>query len=152
MATPLIGLILAALQIAIIVFFDQALQTVTTDAARMLMVGTAQKQGLTQSKFTTAVCAMAPSVFACGNLMVDVQSFSTFSSANTSPLSPTYNSDGTIASTWSYNPGGPGSIVVVRLMYNWPVVTGPFNFGLANQSNGAHLMVGTAVIKNEPYQ
>ncbi len=149
-ATPLIALILFALQLAIVFFFDQALQTVTAEAARMLMVGSAQKAGMTQSQFATAVCADAPSAFTCGKLMIDVESFNAYSLANTSPISP-YNSDGSVK-TLSYSPGGPGSIVVIRLMYPWPVISGPFNFGLANQSNGTHLLVGTAVIKNEPYQ
>ncbi len=151
MATPLIAFILAAMQLAILVFFDQALQTVTSQAGRLLMVGTAQKAGMTQGQFTTAVCALAPSAFACSKLMIDVESYSTFSTASTSPIAPTYTAKG-VLNPFIYSPGGPGSIVVIRLMYDWPVVSGPFNFGFANQANGAHLLVGTAVIKNEPYQ
>jgi Flp pilus assembly protein TadG len=150
-AAPLFGLIFAALQVGIIVFFDQALQTVTSQAARMLMVGAAQKQNLTQAQFQSAVCGMAPAAFVCNNLMVDVESFTTFSSANTSPITPTYNSSG-VVNNMTYSPGGPGSIVVIRVMYDWPVFGGPFTLGLANQANGTHLLVGTAVIKNEPYQ
>jgi Flp pilus assembly protein TadG len=151
LATPLLGIIFAALQLGVIVFFDQALQTVTSQAGRMLMVGTAQKQNMTQAQFGAAVCAMAPAAFVCNNLMVDVESFNTFSSANTSPLTPTYNSSG-VVNNMNYSPGGPGSIVVVRVMYDWPVFGGPFALGLANQANGTHLLVGTAVVKNEPYQ
>ncbi|MHB8286549.1 MAG: TadE/TadG family type IV pilus assembly protein, partial [Caulobacteraceae bacterium] len=151
-AMPLLALIVAALQVAVVFFFDQALQTVTAEAGRMLMVGTAQKAGLTQAQFTTAVCATAPSAFTCSKLMIDVESFSTFSSASTSPLTPTYSATGAVTNTWSYSPGDPGSIVVIRLMYPWPVISGPLSFGLANQPNGTHLLVGTAVVKNEPYQ
>ncbi len=149
-ATPLIGLILFGLQLAVVFFFDEALQTVTAEAGRMLMVGSAQQANMTKSQFATAVCADAPSVFTCGNLMIDVESFNAYSSATTSPISP-YNSDGSLK-TLSYSPGTPGSIVVIRVMYPWPVIGGPFGFGLANQANGTHLLVGTAVVKNEPYQ
>jgi len=149
-ATPLIGLILFGLQLAVVFFFDEALQTVTQQAARMLMVGTAQQANMTQAQFATAVCAQAPSAFTCSKMMIDVESFNGYSSASTSPISP-YNSDGSLK-TLSYSPGTPGSIVVIRLMYPWPVISGPFNFGLANESNGTHLLVGTAVVKNEPYQ
>ena len=37
-------------------------------------------------------------------------------------------------------------------MYDWPVVGGPLAWGLANQSGNYHLLLATAVFKNEPYQ
>ncbi len=161
LAPILVSLILAALQTALIFYFDSALQTLTTEVARQVMIGNVQ--ALTQTQFTTRVCALAPSVFQsssssppmCNGLMIDVQSASSYSdlsSIATTPLVPTYNSStGAITNNWSYSPGGPGSIVIVRLMYDWPVWGGPLGVGLANQSNGTHLLVGTAVIKNEPY-
>lgn len=149
---PLFGIIIFALQTAIIFFFSQALQTLTGQAARQIMVGTAQS--MTQAQFTTAICNLAPSVFVCANLMIDVESSSSYATTSTTPLAPTYNptTGALVPTTWGYNPGSPGSIVIVRIMYDWPVLGGPLSFGLANQPNGAHLMVGTAVIKNEPYQ
>ena len=58
---------------------------------------------------------------------------------------------GAVTNTWSYNPGNPGDIVILRLMYDWPVIGGILTPGLSNQPNGSSLMVGTAVFKNEPY-
>ncbi len=159
----LLSFLLASIQTSVIFYFDQVLQTLTTQVARQVMVGNAQSEGLTQSQFASQVCAMAPSVFQssssspplCSGLMIDVESASTYSALSTittTPLVPTYNpSTGAITNAWSYSPGGPGSIVIVRLMYDWPVWGGPLGIGLANQSNGTHLLVGTAVVKNEPY-
>src|SRR6185312_1528924 len=73
LSIPLIALILFSLQLAIVSFYDQALQTATEQAARQLMVGSAQDSGLTQAQFKSAVCAKA-SMFSCSGLMVDVQS------------------------------------------------------------------------------
>ncbi|MFI4976083.1 MAG: TadE/TadG family type IV pilus assembly protein [Caulobacterales bacterium] len=151
-ALPLIALILASLQTAIIFFFDEALQTATEQSARQLMTGSAQLSDTTQTQFANVVCANAPAPFQCSNIMVDVQSASSFSSINTSPLTLTYDVHGNVTNTWSYSPGNPGDIVIVRVMYNWPVFGGPLAFGLANQPNGNHLLVATAVFKNEPYQ
>ncbi len=39
----------------------------------------------------------------------------------------------------------------MRVMYGWPIVGGPFAFGLSNQPNGTFLLIATAVFKNEPY-
>ena len=151
LSIPLIGLILFTLQLAIVSFYDQQLQTGAEKAARQLMTGSAQDSNLSQSQFQSAVCANLTQ-FTCSGLMVDVQSAGAFSQVSTSPLSPTYNGSGAVTNTWNYSPGAAGDIVIMRVMYNWPIVGGPFAFGLANQSNGTFLMVATAVFKNEPYQ
>ena len=50
-----------------------------------------------------------------------------------------------------YNPGGPGSIVVVRLFYQWPTFVTGLGFNLSNLSNNTILLSATAAFKNEPY-
>ncbi len=148
---PLIAIVLSALQTALIFAYDEALQSVTQTAARQLMTGSAQTSNLTQAQFKSAVCGYASPVFQCGSLMVDVQSGSSFSAISTGSLTLSYNSSGSVTNTWSYKPGAAGDIVIIRVMYDWPVVGGPLALGLANQPNGTRLLIGTAVIKNEPY-
>jgi Flp pilus assembly protein TadG len=151
LAPPLIFLILASLQISIIFFAGQYLQSLTTLAARQVMTGQAQTAGDSQTQFQTSVCNNAPTLFfTCGNIMVDVESASSYSALNTSTLTPTYNGSGQ-PTNMIYSPGGPGDIVILRVMYNWPVVAAPLLPGLANQSNGDRLLVATSVFKNEPY-
>ena len=45
----------------------------------------------------------------------------------------------------------PGSIVVLRVLYQFPVIPGPLSFNLANLSNGARLLMATSVFEVEPY-
>ena len=149
---PLLFLILASLQLAIIFFAGQCLQSAAIASGRQLMTGAAQDAGLTQAQFHSAVCANAPVLFSCSNIMVDVQSAGSFSSISTGSLTPTYDASGAVTNSWSYSPGSPGDIVILRVMYSWPVVAGPLLPGLANQSNGDRLLVATSVFKNEPYQ
>ena len=148
---PLLGLLLASLQIAMIFLFSEELQSVAQKAGRQLMTCAAQSANLTQAQFATEVCGMLPAPLQCSNLMIDVQSGSSFTSISTTPLTLTYNASGAVTNTWSYNPGNPGDIVILRLMYDWPVIGGILTPGLSNQPNGSSLMVGTAVFKNEPY-
>ena len=149
---PLLGLLMGSIQIAMIFLFGQELQSVAQKAARQLMTGTAQKAGLTQTTFGNQVCGMQPAPFVCGNLMIDVESGSSFNAINTSQPTLTYNGSGAVSNTWNYAPGNPGDIVILRLMYNWPVFGGTIlTPGLSNQPGGASLMIGTAVFKNEPY-
>jgi Flp pilus assembly protein TadG len=149
---PLMFLLLATLQLGIIFFAQQCLQSAATASARQLMTGSVQQQGLSQTQFQNAVCNNAPVLFTCGAIMVDVQSTSTYSSVSTGSLVPTYDSTGNVTNSWSYSPGGAGDIVIMRVMYNWPVIAAPLLPGLANQPNGDRLLVATSVFKNEPFQ
>lgn len=149
--TPLMALILASLQLSIIFFAGQVLQSCAMASGRQLMTGQIQQAGDTQSQFKTVVCNNAPILFTCANLMVDVQSAPTFTSLNTTTLTPTYNAQGQVTNTWSYSAGNAGDIVILRVMYDWPVVAAPLFPGIANQANGTHLLVATSVFKNEPY-
>jgi Flp pilus assembly protein TadG len=149
---PLMFLLLATLQLGIIFFAQQCLQSAATASARQLMTGSVQQQGLSQTQFQNAVCANAPVLFSCGAIMVDVQSTSSYSSVSTGSLVPTYDSTGKVTNSWSYSPGGAGDIVIMRVMYNWPVIAAPLLPGLANQPNGDRLLVATSVFKNEPFQ
>jgi Flp pilus assembly protein TadG len=152
LAAPLIALLLASTQTAIIFFFDEALQSATQKAGRQLMTGSAQNANLTPTQFKAAVCAYLPGMFDCSKLMVDVQSATSFPNINTGAMSLTYNAQHQVTTSFSYSPGGPGDIVIMRVMYSWPVVGGPLGLNLSNQPDGSHLMLATAVFKNEPYQ
>jgi Flp pilus assembly protein TadG len=150
--TPLVTLILASLQLSLIFYAGQALQSVAITAARQLMTGQAQQASDTQAQYHQVVCNSAPILFTCSGLMVDVQSASNYSQINTTPITLNYDIHGNVTNTWSYSPGSPGDVVILRVMYNWPVVAGPLMVGMPNQPNGDHLLVGVSVFKNEPYQ
>ncbi len=149
--TPLMLLILASLQLSIIFFAGQVLQSAAIASGRQLMTGAAQNSGMTQAQFQTLVCNNAPILFSCSNIMVDVESASAYSSISTAPPTLNYNTNGNVTNTWSYNPGGGGNIVILRVMYLWPVVGGPVALSLANQPNNNYLLVATSVFKNEPF-
>ena len=53
--------------------------------------------------------------------------------------------------TFGYAPGGPGDIVVVRLMYQWPIYVSLLGFNLANMAGNKRLIMATAAFRNEPY-
>jgi hypothetical protein len=76
--------------------------------------------------------------------MVDVQVATSWSSANTSAPTLTYNSQGQVSNIWQLNPGNEGDIVVVRVMYLWPV------FMFSTQANGSQMIMATAAFQNEP--
>jgi Flp pilus assembly protein TadG len=150
-AGPFFALLMALFQTALVFFAERVLDVTTLQASRYILTGQAQNANYTQSQFATYVCNNTFALFTCANLMVNVNTYDSFSSAVMSAPTLTYNKQGQVNNTWSYSPGGPNDIVVVQVMYQWPVVGGPLGFTLANLSNGDRLLMSTAVFKNEPY-
>jgi len=148
-APAFLATLIAVLETAIFLFAQASLQTAAVQAGRLFMTG--QAQSLSQSAFKTQVCQnYLPGVFNCNSLVVIVQSYSSFSSANTSAPA-LYDAQGNAVSTWAYSPGAQGQVMVVQLVYPWSVVSGPLGFVLANLPNNAAEMMGVAAFRVEPY-
>jgi Flp pilus assembly protein TadG len=143
------ALLFAILEVGILFLAGQLLETVTLESARMVLTGQAQTAGYTSSQFSNYVCSKVPALFSCSGISIDVQSYSSFASINLS--SQIDNSGNFIGTNLSYNPGGPGDVVVVRLFYQWPLIVTGLGWNPSNLSGNKRLLVGTAVFKNEPY-
>ena len=155
-AAPFLALIIALIQTFLVFFAQSHLESVVQQASRQIMTGQTQSQtsGDTalqaQTAFQQTVCNQVVILFSCSGLMVDVQVATSWSSANTSAPTLTYNAQGIVSNTWQFNPGNAGDIVVVRVMYLWPVFMGPLGFNLSNQPNGSRMIMATAAFQNEP--
>lgn len=149
-AAPFVALLVAIIQTFLVLFASQLLETVVTQSSRLILTGQVQSANMTQSQFASLVCAQVAILFNCNNLMIDVEASSSFSAANTATPGLTFNGQGQVTNAWQYNPGTPGQVVVVRVMYQWPVFLGPLGFNLANLSNGNRLIMASAAFQNEP--
>ena len=149
-AAPFLALVFAIMETAIVFFAGQALETAAADSARLIMTGQAQTAGYNQAAFKTAVCNKIYGLFSCSSgLYVDVKSYSSFASVSTSKPITNGNFD---ISNFGYAPGGPGDIVVVRLMYQWPVYVSLLGLNLSDVSGGKRVLMATYAFRNEPYQ
>ncbi|GLR83795.1 TadE/TadG family type IV pilus assembly protein [Bradyrhizobium iriomotense] len=148
---PFIALLLAIIQTFLVFFAQQLLEQVVNQASRAILTGQAQAQSMTKAQFANAVCSNVVILFDCQGLMIDVQVASAWSSANTGMPTLTYDAQGNVSNTWQYSPGNQGDIVVVRVMYLWPVYLGPLGFNLANQSNGSRLIMASTAFMNEAF-
>ena len=148
-AAPFLALMFAIMETALVFFAGQTLETAVADSARLIMTGQAQSQSFDAAAFKNSVCSKIGGLFNCqGGLYVDVKKYSSFGAVDNS--APTPQPDGTIATT--YDAGGPGDIVVVRLMYQWPVYASLLGFNLSNFGSNKRLLIATAAFRNEPYQ
>lgn len=155
-ATPFLALIAGLIQAFLLLFAQSVLENTVRASARQILTGQVQTTdasvGLTagQAAFHTTVCNNANVLFSCTGLMVDVQVANNWSSANTGMPTLTYDSNGNVNNTWQFNPGNAGDIVVVRVMYLWPVFFGPLAFNWGNQANGTREIMASAAFQNEP--
>lgn len=145
-----LGLMVAILQTGLIYIAQQGLETATQNAGRLIMTGQAQKAGYSASQFKTAACNSLPPFLSCSNLYIDVQTVGSYSSASLTPPTITYAS-GNVTNTFAYTPGTGGSIVVMRVMYMWPIAASPIGFNYSNQPGNKRMLNATTVFKTEYY-
>ena len=150
-AAPFLALMFAIMETALVFFASQTLETAVADSARLIMTGQAQSQSFDAAAFKNAVCNKIGGLFNCsGGVYVDVKTYSSFGSVdNSSPVDANGNLK---TSGFGYTPGGPGDIVVVRLMYQWPVYASLLGFNLGDMAGNKRLLMATAAFRNEPYQ
>jgi Flp pilus assembly protein TadG len=149
LAAPFMAALFAILQTAMVFFTSQALETAAATSARLIFTGQAQTNGWSAAQFKSQVCNTVKNLFNCSSsVYVDVETYTTFAGVNTGmPITNgTFNSG-----SLGYNPGGPGSIVMLRLYYQFPAYVNLLGFNLSNLSSGQDLLAATAVFKNEPY-
>lgn len=143
------ALLFAIIEVALMFFAGQVLETVTQASARYVLTGQAQSGGLTRAQFNTYVCSQIPALFTCGNLQIDVENQPSGSSVT---IPPVFDSSGNYIGGNNYCPGSGGSVVTVVLSYQWPLfVTGlGFNMSTPGTPNKKWLSA-TAVFQNEPF-
>ena len=143
------GLLFAIIELSMVFFASQVLETATQDSARVIMTGQAQNASFTQGQFKNLVCSKLTIMFDCVNgVSIDVQSYTAFGSVNVAdPIDASKN----FVPPNNYLPGNPGDVVVVRLFYKWPLYVTGLGFNIANIGGSKRLLTATAAFQNEPY-
>lgn len=162
-------LLMGSIEVGVMFFGQMVLQNATNDAARLVRTGQftgtlpnqvltqaeinagmVAGQAMTQAQFRTYICNEVSPVLACnGNLQIDVQAFSNFSTAGyASPLTASHTLDPNLN---NFAPGNVCSVVLLRTFYTWSVITPLLTPFLTNMANNQHLMSATAAFRNEPY-
>lgn len=145
---PFFLLLFAILEMALMFFVGQVLDTATVSASRLIRTGEAKAQSLLQSQFKQKICDGMINLVDCDTrLYVDVQSYSSFGAyAPTSPL----DKDGNITST-KYTNGNKSEIVVVRTFYAWPVMFNLLTRSTTRLASGDQLLGAVVAFQTEPF-
>lgn len=145
---PFFLLLFAILEMALMFFVGQVLDTATVSASRLIRTGEAKAQSLSKDQFKTKICEGMVNLVDCGTrLYVDVQSYSSFTAyAPTSPL----DKDGNISVT-KYTNGNKSEIIVVRAFYAWPILFDFLARSTTRLASGDQLLGAVVAFQTEPF-
>lgn len=170
LAFPFFVLVFATIEAFIAFAGEQLLENAVDSMSRKIRTGQitfgmGRATDLTETQFRTKFCNEINLMIKCAatedpknkKLYLDVREFASFAaipkyiprvnSALFSDLDP---------KDFAYNPGGPGTINIVRAYYRWEVITDlvrPFitNIRKEGEMPRDYLMVATAAFRNENY-
>ena len=151
-SVPFFGIIFAIVETGLVFFTGQVMDAAANRAGRTILTGqiAAIADATTKANtFKTKFCEGISWYMDCNSIYYDVQSYNSFSAANlTLPISA-----GNFDSTGlpRFNPGTAGQIVVVRAYYPRKIYVDLLGSQLGYLNGGYHLIVATAVFKNEPF-
>lgn len=167
LAVPMIGLVFAILETALVMLLSISLENTTQQMARMIKTGQAQQAGIqSASDFRSKLLCPAfgarnlPVYISCSSLLIDARTSQSLSQSDVS--NDFYQTSGAS----SFCLGGPQSIVVLRVAYVFPSflpiraifssgTVGVNRAGLVNNVPGFvgwyHLIFTAAAFQNENY-
>lgn len=153
-APLLLALIIATAEVGLIFVAKAYLETGAEQAARLVLTNQAvttangQTSPMTQAQFTTAVCGQLPALFTCANLIVQLEPLPA-SATSVSSLLPQFNADGTLANPVAYATGSAGQNMLLAVIYEWPLLSGPLGMNFGTLGNGTLLMSSTQIFRIE---
>lgn len=149
LAVPTILLLLAILQLGLVFTANYMLEHATAQGARLIRTGQAQNGGFDAAAFKNEVCKFLTAPLSCAGLKLDVRRFSNFSGTElTNPL----DAGGAMKTSFSYDPGTGGDVVVVRGFYEFDIpALFPTEISMSNMQGGSRVLVATAAFRNEPF-
>lgn len=149
---PFIALLFALLELGLVFMVSTTLENATDEASRKIRTGELQTNGGNADTVKAGICAeMAWLAGACtSKLNLDVRTFTSFAQQSTPP-DPV--ADGAVTpANFCFDPGGAGSIVLVRAYYTWNLILPVLNAGLRTVGAGDNRLIMSATsFRNEPY-
>jgi Flp pilus assembly protein TadG len=151
-APMIVAILLAALQVSVIYIAQSYMETISESAMRIVLTNNAYS--LTQAQFQAQLCANVTALFNCNNLIVQLEPVNCTSGMTTSQcvtsLTPQFTAQGNLQNPTTFNPGAPSTKMILIVMYQWPVISGPLGMTFSNVGNGTFLLASTEVFYIEP--
>lgn len=150
-AGPLIFLICACAELALIFLVSVTLDNATDRASRDIRTGLTTNANTSVEQFKQKICDNMS--WLGGNcissLQVDVQTYSSFADLSNAP--PPIEDGKFKASSFNFNIGPGSRIQMVRVYYEWPLITPMLDGALSKLGNNDAVVSAKAVFRNEPF-
>ena len=148
---PFFMLVLGILEFGLAFFVNRIVDNAVLEASRLVRTG--QGQAFSVNTFRDKLCQSMP-VLPCnaGKVQVKVEKIKSFGTAGTNfdKLPPMLDKDGKPTGD-QYDPNiGRSEIVVVRVIYRWPMFSSFLNFG-AGDGSGERKLYSTHIFRTEPW-
>lgn len=149
-AGPLVFLICACIELAMVILLSVTLDNATDVASRQIRTGLTTSANTSVTAFKQKICDNMGwlSASCMGSLKVDVTTYSNFADVPTTDLLKNGAFD---TANFKYNIGGASKIQLVRAYYEWPLITPFLNAGLTTLSNQDAVITAKVVFRNEPF-
>ena len=149
LAMPFIYLMLGTIEVGLMFAANSVLDNATIDAARLVRTGQVQQaSGQPVDLFKAKLCAKASVMMNCSKLKFEVIEMDKFADFNN--YKPTFDKTGNLQSK-GFNPGGVNTVNLIRVVYNYPLITPLIADLLADGPNRTRQMISTIVLETEPY-
>lgn len=154
-AIPFTFLLIGMIEVGMLSTAGTVLQGATDEASRLIRTGQAQQSGDAQGMFETLLCSKVDLMINCNNLIYEVIKvddaigFGGLSS-DMALIEPLFDENGNLQAR-GFDPGVENSLVIVRVTYNYPLLSpfvGPI---LSNNADNTALLMATTIVQNEPY-
>jgi hypothetical protein len=149
-ALPFFTLAFGIIEIGLAHFANRMVDNAVVEASRLIRTGQAESTNLSAAGFKTQICGFMPS-FMCDEdrIYVEIQSVPDFSDATS--LDSMYDEEGELRDDMSYDIGTASEIVVVNVIYKWPMASAVLQFDNGDHGTDRHL-TSTMVFRNEPWE
>ncbi len=150
-AAPFFFMLFAILELALVFLTDSILENAILETGRLVRTGQAQTANMTAQQFKDNLCERM-SVFAndCdARATIDVRVLNQFRDAN--PPDPLEGGEEFDDSQLVFEGGQPGSLVLIRIWYEQPLLTPLLSQALSRLDDGNMIMTATTTFRNEPY-
>ena len=155
---PFLFMIFAVLELALVSLVSSSLDTAAERASRRIRTGEVQDAGEGQTAFKTRICeSMSWLAANCdAALRVDVRMFQQFPDTNIpGPIVPCPDDPAksciSADADMLFDTGGPTDVIVVRVYYQWPLLTPFLANALARLDGNVAVIQTTQTFRNEPF-
>jgi Flp pilus assembly protein TadG len=151
LAIPFSLLVFAILESCVSFAAQQVLADTVDKVARELRTGQKRPETLAPGQIQQMICnpirIIVPN---CTDLHIDLEQYKTF--ADAAQVRIPYTAAGDLdTSGFKIDPGGTGSKNMLRVFYEWPIMTPLMSTLMANLPDGKTLLFASVTWQNEPY-